>query len=394
VWRAPVWRSGFRPFFLAGALYGPLALVIWLCAYAGALTGAGAFASPLWHGHEMVFGFVAAIVCGLLLTALPSWAGIPEQHGGTLALLTAVWIAGRIAMAFVAAWPPVLVAALDVAALALLAILLAPPLLHARLRKFTVVLPVLAALVAANTAFHIALALDDRAAASTALTAAVAIVVVLYSLVGGFMTPVFTNNALREQGSPHRAWRSRRLDLAAHGLAIAFALSQCLAAAAPVAAGVAAAACIVHGIRLAGWRGWHVRGNLLVVAMHAGYAWLVLAFALAAAARLGFGIGPRDWLHAATIGAIGLMMLALMPRVSLRHTGRALAVHRLLAAAYVAMTGAALLRLAFGLLGGPLWIAVAAALLWSACFVAYLIVYAPMLLRASVPRSSPGTAIS
>ena len=393
VWRAPFWRSGFRPFFLLGALYGPMALVAWFAGYA--LPGVpGPVADPLWHGHEMVFGFVSAIVSGLLLTALPSWAGIPEQHGRTLALLTAAWLGGRVAMAFAGAWPHALTAAIDSAALVLVVAVLAPPLLRARLRKFAVVLPVLVALAAANVAYHVALANGARDAASTALTAAVAVVVVLYSLVGGFMTPVFTNNALREQGSQQRAWRSRRLDLAAHALAVAFAIVQCTPVPAWVNAAIAAAACVAHAWRLAGWRGWHVRHNPLVVAMHVGYAWLCVAFGLGAAAGFDVGIGPRDWVHGATIGAIGVMMLALMPRVSLRHTGRPLAQATLVGGSCVAMTTAALVRLAFGIAGGPWWLVAIAVLLWSACFVGYVAVYGAMLVRPSLPRAVPATVNS
>jgi len=135
-----------------------------------------------------------------------------------------------------------------------------------------------------------------------------------------------------------------------------------------------------------------VRSNLLVVAMHAGYAWLCVAFGLAAAAGLDAGIGPRDWVHAATIGAIGVMMLALMPRVSLRHTGRPLVQAALVGASCAAMTVAALARLAFGIAGGPWWLLAIAALLWSACFVGYIAVYGPMLVRPSLPRSASATA--
>ncbi|HEX6137480.1 MAG TPA: NnrS family protein [Casimicrobiaceae bacterium] len=394
MWRAPVWQSGFRPYFLLGAVYGPLALAAWLGAYLGAWRVPSNLLEPgLWHGHEMVFGFVVAIVSGLLLTALPSWAGVPEQNGGTLALLVAAWLAGRAAMWLAPLLPAAAVAAADIAALPLLCVALAPGLLRARQRKFAVVLPVLLALAGADAAFHAALGRGDSSGASTALTAAVGIVVVLYSLVGGFMTPVFTNNVLRERGSARRAWRNRRLDLAAHALAVAFAVTQAVPVSSRLAAGVAAAACVAHTIRLAGWRGWEARAAPLVAAMHAGYAWLVLAFGLAAAASLGLA-GARDWLHAATIGAFGLMMLALMPRVSLRHTGRALALRPAMAATYVAMSGAALLRLAFDGLGGPAWAALAAGALWSACFVVYLGLHAPMLLRPSLPRdATPGSAI-
>jgi uncharacterized protein involved in response to NO len=368
-----------------GASQGAGALLVWFASQAGKPVP-GIPGDPLWHGHEMVFGFFAAIISGLLLTALPSWAGVPEQRGGTLAWLVAAWLGGRFAMVLAPVVSPALVALVDCGELLLLAAVLAPGLIRARSRKFCLLLPVLAALAAANVAFHAALAMGERESASAALVSAVAIVVVLYSLVGGFMTPVFTNNALREQGSAARALRHRRMDVVANGAAIAFAVAQAAAAPARMAGAAAAVACIVHAARLALWRGWHVRGHPLVSAMHAGYAWLVAAFAVEAFSAFTAGASSRAWLHAFTIGAVGTMMLALMPRVALRHTGRAIAAAPLVAASCVAMTAAALLRLAFGHSGVPAWTGVVAAGLWATCFVGYTVVYAPMLWRPSLPR--------
>jgi uncharacterized protein involved in response to NO len=360
-----LWRSGFRPFFLLGALFGPLALAAWYGSYIGAWSAPGPLA--LWHGHEMVFGFLVAIISGLLLTALPSWAGVPDQEGASLALLVGAWLAGRAAMACAGFLHYGVVAAVDTAALALLVAVLAPGLWRVPQRKFLIVLPVLAA-----------------------LAAAVGLIVVLYSLVGGFMTPVFTNNALREQACAHRARRSTRLDVLAHALAIAFAITHAFTGPPVVAGGVALAASIVHAARLAGWQGFRVRGNALVVGMHLGYAWLVTTFAIAALADFRLAFGPRDWIHAATIGAFGTMMLALMPRVSLRHTGRALGLARGLLPTYAAMALAALLRLAFGAMPRAQWTLAAAAMLWAACFLVYVAVYGRMLVRPSLPRSAAG----
>jgi uncharacterized protein involved in response to NO len=390
--RAPIWRSGFRPFFLLGALFGPLALGAWYGAQAGAWAAPGPLA--LWHGHEMVFGFLVAIISGLLLTALPSWAGVEELAGRNLALLAGVWAAGRVAMACASFLPYAVVAAIDVAALPLLASLLASGLWRVPQRKFLVVVPVLAALATADFAFHSAVAAQDPERSAQALAAGVGIVVVLFSLVGGFMTPVFTNNALRERGSPHRAWRNTRLDVAAHAIAIAFALTHALPVAKPLAAVVGLAACAIHAVRLAGWQGYRARHDALVLGMHAGYAWLVAMFGIGALADAGLAFGARDWIHAATIGAFGTMMLALMPRVSLRHTGRALAQARGLIPTYVAMALAALFRLAYGA-SGATWTLGAAAMLWMACFGHYVAIYGPMLVRPSLPRSpGPGLAVS
>jgi uncharacterized protein involved in response to NO len=213
------------------------------------------------------------------------------------------------------------------------------------------------------------------------------------------MTPIFTENALRERGRVARVSRNRAIELTAHASAIGFALVVTLEVPLLLATGVALTAFAAHALRLAGWRGWRVGETPLVFAMHVGYVWLVIAFGLRAGADLGLGIAPRAWLHAVTIGAVGMMMLALMPRVALRHTGRALVLHPALAIACVAMSVAALLRLAVALAGWGTWAIVAAAGLWIASFAAYLAIHGPMLVRRSLPRSTaqgpprpPGTA--
>jgi uncharacterized protein involved in response to NO len=386
-WRAPLWSSGFRPFFLFGLGYGLVAMVAWF----GATTGAWMFAPAVpalapWHGHEMVFGFLAAIVCGLLLTALPSWAGVDEISGRALAFLVGAWAAGRAAVWLSPLLSPRFVAAVDVSLLLLVATMLAPGLAGARERRYLAVLPVLVALASIDFAFHVTRASGSSAAMSQALDAAVATIALLYAMVGGFMTPVFTDNALREQGSPHRTWRHPTLEVAAIGCAVAFALAEAFRPAPAATAAIAFAAAVTHGVRLAGWGGWRVRGAPLVRAMHAGYAWLVLAFLLRAGADLELGYAPRAWVHAVTVGAVGMMTLSLLPRVALRHTGREVKVQPVVIGAGAAMFAAAIVRLLASTGNGVA--AVTAAVLWSAAIAICLVVYGPMLVRASLPRTA------
>ncbi len=336
------------------------------------------------------FGFAVAIICGLLLTALPSWAGVPEQVGGRLAFLVATWLAGRLAVWLAPFLPPALVAIADVATLVALTVMLAPGLLAAMDKQFLVVLPVLLALAVTNLVFHWELAAGFAPDASQASDAAVATIAVLFSLTGGFMTPVFTRNALIETGAADHVREHRLVEFAAHASVVGFALAIALAASPRLLAGIAIAACAAHALRLYGWRGFAVRGTALVFGMHVAYAWLVIAFALAAASASGLGLDPRAWVHVVTIGAVGTMMLALMPRVSLRHTGRALVSTPGMTIAYLTLAAATVLRLGFSTAGFGAWAIGAAAFLWALCFAWYLVVYGPMLMRASLPRRPPG----
>lgn len=384
---APLWVSAFRPFYLLGASYGPLLMVVWLGAYAGIW---GMPVDPwfflAWHGHELLFGFAAAIISGIVMTALPSWAGTAEITGERLAMLVALWLAGRLAM--IAPLPPVLAAVLDCALFPAIAAVLLPQLLRVRNRWYLLLLPVLAALFAANVLFHAGRIAADAALTAFGLRLAIHAIVLLYVLKGGVLTPIFTGNALREKGRgdvPFILW----LDVLAALTVVALAIAD-LAKLPAAWVGVAAlAACVVHALRLARWRGWLVADVPLLWVMHLGYAWLVAAFGLKAAAELGGALPEMIWVHAFTVGSLGLMMLGLMTRVVLRHTGRPLRLPPAIVIGYLMVLAAALLRVAvmmFGLDNAYLY---ASAVLWMAPFAIYLALFGAMLWSPSLPRKDP-----
>lgn len=385
-WSAPLWVSGFRPFYLLGALYAPLLALGGGAAWLGAVDLGASGGLPLWHGHEMLFGFATAIVVGTLLTALPSWAGTPELRGGRLALLTAAWLAGRLAF-WAAPWlPPVLVAALDLLLWPALLAMLAGPIWRVPQRRYRLVLPITAAMALANAGYHAAVLSADARGATQALIGAAWTLVVLFSLKGGLLTPVFTGNALRELGRGDVPPFSMPLERLALALLVLLAAADLLAAPAAWTGALAAAAALVHGWRAARWRGWRVADQPLLPAMHLGFFWLVAALLLRAVEALTTWVPPMTWLHAFTVGALGMMMIGLMARVVLRHTGRPLAPPRLMRLAAAAVFVAAALRLAAGVHGLGPGVLAASALLWAAAFAAYLLTLGRMLLAPSLPR--------
>ena len=383
---APLLSSPFRPFYLLGALYAPLL----------AVGGAGAFGGlvdlssgpVLWHGHEMLFGFASAILLGTLLTALPSWGGMAEWQGAPLAVLAAAWGLGRIAF-WAAPWLPA--GAVALADLLLWLGLLAglgPALWRLRQRRLRWLLPLLGALAGANGVYHAAALQADPALAALSLRAAVWALLLLYSLVGGLLTPVFTGNALRALGRGEPARLLMPLEIGAVALLLGLAVADVSGAPAPVTGALAAAAALAQGLRVWRWRGWRVADQPLLPSLHLGFAWLVFALALKAAAAFGAPLPEPAWLHAFTVGALGLLMLGLMTRVSVRHTGRPLRVPALLRAAAGLMFTAAALRLAATVHGLDPWTVALAALLWAAAFVAYLLQFAAVLVAPSLPRSA------
>lgn len=375
--QAALWSSGFRPFFLLGAAYGPLAVGLWMLAPL----------PPLWHAHEMVYGFAVAIVCGVLLTALPSWTGAAELRGAPLAALAALWLLGRGAMFWSGEISRTVVAMLDCALLPALCVLLAPVLGSGRKRLFIWTLPPLLALAIGNVLFHVALARGSVENAGWAIRLGLHALAFLFSLYGGLLAPAFTRNYLRARGEP-AAPIHVPLEYATAGAMVLFAAADLAFAAPGWMAGAAFLALAVQGVRALRWRGWRTAGEPLLWTLHLGYLWFIAMFALRALAELTPAV-PRDaWTHAFTLGALGLVMTGLMTRVALRHTGRPLVVAPGMRAAYWLVFAAALLRLAYSVNNLDDWVLWASALAWSGAFLIYVALYGSTLVRPSLPRMS------
>jgi uncharacterized protein involved in response to NO len=377
---APLWASPFRPFCALGMAYGIALMAIWLAARAGWVgLPSGTLAPQLWHGHEMLFGFAAAIICATVLTALPGWAHTPEIRGAPLAGLVALWLAGRATFWGIGALPSWLVIAADDALYVALLGVLGLQLRHVANRYFLLVLIVFAGMLAGNLLF-----LGGRV--ETGLKAAVYAVVLLFALKGGVFTPVFTGNHLRVTGRGGQAPFVLPLEFAAIGAIVALAAVDLAGTPRTWRAGVALAAFALHAVRLARWQGWKVRDVPLLWTMHVGYAWMVAAFLLLGLGDLGVPGAERAWLHAFTVGALGSMMLGLMTRVALRHTGRPLVLPTAIVGGYLLIQAAAVLRVGAALAGSDGPLIVLAGLAWIAAFGLYLGCFGSILLSPSLPR--------
>ena len=370
---------GFRPFFLAAGLYAVLMMGLWLLVLRGSLVP-GELPPPVWHGHEMVFGFAVAVIAGFLLTAARNWTGLPTPAGLPLAALFGLWLAGRLGF-LIPGLPAGLVAAIDLAFLPTLALVLALPILKAKQLHnypFPIMLLVLAL---ANALVHgdaLGWASDM---AATGLNLAVYAIVAMMTVMGGRVIPSFTDNKL---GSRARRWKTieRLVPVATIGALLA----ALIAPVSPVTALLAAVAAGVHGIRLAGWHTRKLWSVPLLWILHLGYAWIALGFALLALSAAGWSTAAFSALHAFTAGGIGVLTLGMMARVSLGHTGRMLEPAPLMTWAFVAINLAALSRVALPLLVPSAWSAAmaAAGLLWMAAFGLFAALYLPVLLRPRV----------
>jgi uncharacterized protein involved in response to NO len=375
--------SGFRPMFLASGVAAVVLIPIWTLEWGFGQSLQTAWPPTMWHAHEMLFGFVAAAIAGFLLTAVPSWTGQRGFAGTPLVVLSSLWLGARILIATSQHWPAVFVASVDVAFLVTVALLVAPPLLRSKNRN-TPLLAVLALLVSCNAAFHWALAHSDSVMAYHCILLGIDIALLLVTVIGGRILPAFTANALRAAGieSSMRAWPG--VSAAAIVLMAGIAVVDLFWLDSRAAGVLAGAAAVVQGIRMLQWRSMATLRQPIVWVLHLGYAWLPVGLALKCAALLSGVAFSAFWLHALTVGVLATMVLGVMTRAALGHTGRPLAVDPVVALGYLFLLAAGLIRV-FGLavlgLAYPLVIAFSA-ICWTAAFVIFLFVYAPILLSA------------
>ncbi len=323
---------GFRPFFLLAGFYAALSMALWI----GALQGYWHLATPWpaihWHAHEMLFGFIAAVIAGFLLTAVPQWTDTSRVQGTPLAILLLSWLLGRAA-AWASPWlPSEVVAVCDLLFLPLLLFLVAIPIYTARRTRNYGIPVLLLLLFLGNVLVHFEFIGRTLATARQGLHLGVAAVVLLVAIIGGRVVPAFTRNTLRRRGDPSVVTTNPKiaaLALVAMTCTFGLELLPALLQLQPAGLGrvVGVASMLTAGLLLARSWNWHISRTLdepILCILHFGQAWLVIGFALKGIGLLTGTVLPSAALHTFTAGAIGTMSLAFMTRAALGHAGRPL----------------------------------------------------------------------
>jgi uncharacterized protein involved in response to NO len=374
---------GFRPFFLGGAVWAALAVLLWLPQYFGEMSLPTAFAPLDWHIHEMIYGYVGAVSAGFLLTAVPNWTGRLPINGYPLAGLFALWLMGRVAILGSAIWGAWLAAAIDVAFLVLLAAAVLREIVAGNNKRNLRILVLLGILIAGNVAFHLEAIRYGSAEYGARL--GIAAIVALISLVGGRIVPSFTHNWLARSNPGRLPVSFSRFDAIAIGGSVLALVSWIVLPQSIVSGAMLIIAGLLQAVRLLRWAGDRTLADRLVLVLHVAYAFVPLGFLLLGAAIL----RPADWpisagLHAWMAGAAGLMTLAVMTRASLAHTGCKLVASRPTQLIYLCALVAALARIfaAFEPSSALLHIA---AFAWVLAFGGFAAIYGPLLMgRAPV----------
>ena len=369
-----LWNLGFRPFYLLASIFSAISVLLWAAQVSGILSSAY-LRGPVWHGHEMLFGYAIAVITGFLLTAVRNWTGEPTPSGVPLMALAALWVCGRVLVLTPFGMAAAVVnAAFPVA----VAVAIGIPLVRARNVRNYFFIGLLVIMGALILAVH--LALQERFELSPRLGLQLALDVVLFIMVvmGGRVIPMFTNNGVPGAGATRHAW----VEKCALGAVMLLFAADLLQWPQTIIAMIALIGALAHGVRLALWKSWRTFGTPLVWILHAAYAWIVVHLALRGLSALELLAGSYA-VHALSTGAIGGLTLGMMTRTARGHSGRPLLADGFELAMFVLIQIAALVRV-FGGMASPALVLPSiqvAGVLWAAAFGLYAVRYWPVLTR-------------
>lgn len=373
----------FRPFFLLGALFSSLSIVVWALIMRGDISATLYGGSLWWHIHEMLFSFAVAIISGFLLTAVQNWTGVKTINGTKLMLLVLLWLTARVLFFFPTIAPMWLIAAIDIAFLPCAAIALAHPIIKVKLWRNLMFVPILLVMAFINIAMHFAANTNDAALMSTASSAMVMMVTLVMTIMGGRVFPMFTANGTQTSRVQAIDWLEK-LTISSTILVVLLTFNfVTLAPAIKAAILFFSAAC--HAIRVFRWKIWVTLKTPLVWSLHISYWCIPVGMVMYGLSELTTAVTHSQAIHTFTVGAMGTMILSMISRVSLGHTGRGIAVGKTMTFALVAIVFSFVIRVF-----GSYWlndyseVISTAAFFWVLAFGCFFVLYLPILTRPRV----------
>jgi len=380
----PVFRLGFRPFFLAAGVFAIISMAIWMAYYVFSIQFDFAGISPnLWHAHEMIFGYAMAVVAGFLLTAIKNWTGLEVLRGKPLAFLLGLWLLARILPISGLPVSVTMLAIIDVLFLFLLALACLRPVLKVKQYKQLGIISKLLLLMLCHLVFYLGMLGVISNGVEQGLYSALYMLIALIFVMLRRVMPMFIKNGVDgEVELKNRAW----VDYSSLILLVFIWISDIFTDYDNLTAALAVILTILHTVRLAGWYSSRIWSKPLVWILVVAYVFLILGFALKALSIMA-GVSPFLSVHAFTAGGIGLLTIGMMSRVSLGHTGRnVFEPPATIFWSFAVLLLGAIVRVVFPLFNTDLyvyWIGVSQ-LLWMIAFAIFVYVYAPMLLSARV----------
>ena len=381
----PIWRLGFRPFFLGAGLFAIIAMAVWMASYVYGIGFGFAGLSPnQWHAHEMLFGYAMAVIAGFLLTAIKNWTGISVLRGWPLAGLFSLWLIARLLPLSGLPVSLTVVAVFDVGFMVLLTLACLRPVVMVKQYKQASIISKLLLLALSNLVFYLGVAGVLAEGVQWGLYSALYMVIALIMVMLRRVMPMFIKNGI--DGDDYEAVNRFWLDMASLALLLVLWILDVFTAYTQLTAITSLVLAVLHLIRLAGWYTSRIWSKPLVWVLVVAYASIILGFALKAASYY-LGVSVFLSVHAFTVGGIGVLTVGMMSRVSLGHTGRnVFEPPGIVFWIFVSVFLGAIVRVLFPLFNMSLyvyWVGISQ-VLWMLGFAIFVYVYAPMLLTARV----------
>ncbi|MEH0692737.1 NnrS family protein [Vibrio alginolyticus] len=372
-------RLGFRPFFLFGSIYAIVAIALWVWMFQGGQPNALAVPALWWHVHEMLFGFSMAIVVGFVLTAVQNWTGINGTKHYMLLALFGLWLVPRILL-----WTPAplwLTSSIEAVFLLFVAYEVGIRVYRAKGWRNLFFVPLFLLAIFANFASYATIKGMPPFSSSAVWQAMLWWFTLLLSVMGGRVIPFFTARRFNFEKAQPLAWLEWFANLP---LVMLFVLSFFPVTFAELGSPLMLFAGVAQLVRFVRWKPWLTLSEPLVWSLHAAYLCLPLSLILRGV--WGDAFASHNLIHLFAIGALGGLILAMITRVTMGHTGRMIYKGPNMSLAFAAITASALVR-SFAVIFDPanmiLWIDISGGL-WIVAFGLFVWRFGVMLVTPRV----------
>ena len=374
-----IFQNSFRPFFIAAGIWATLAVPFWLLSYFGILIGTDNFNILLWHQHEMLFGFVAAAITGFILTAIPNWTGRLPIKNKPLAFLVLLWILGRIGFLTTVIFGTITTSLMDLPFLIVLVLVIMREIVSGKNWRNLPVIILISFFTLGNILVHLQIhEIIDSAELGIRLSTFV--LSILLALIGGRIVPSFTRNWLAQNKANKFPRPFGNIDKISLISLVVFVFAQVIIPHHQATSLLALLAGLLHGIRFIRWKVWMTLTEPLIWILHVGYMWLCVALVLIGLSGLTDFVPYTSSYHALTVGAFSTMILAVMTRASLGHTGRTIKATLGTTTIFIFITIAAILRVYEPFINesGTLILSLSG-IFWTLSFALFIFIYFPIL---------------
>ncbi|MBD1576464.1 short-chain dehydrogenase [Vibrio sp. S11_S32] len=379
----PLLRLGFRPFFLLGGIYAPLAIAIWVYAFQHGQPEQLHVPALWWHVHEMIFGFAMAIVAGFLLTAVQNWTGVNGTKDKALAAVVLLWLLPRVL--FWTTTPLWVISVIEAIFLAVVAYEISFRVIKAKGYRNLIFLAFFVLAIVANFAAYATIDGSAPFSATAVWEAMIWWFVLLISIMGGRVIPFFTARRMEFDKPNPILW----LEAGANTpLVCLFVLSFFPSVAEVASPALMIFAAVMQLVRFLRWKPWTTLKEPLVWSLHASYACIPVGLLLKGLALVGVISNgyfvSHNMIHVLAIGGIAGLILAMIARVTMGHTGRKIYEGPGMWHAFLAVVIAGLTR-GIGVAFWPehmMQLINISAALWIYAFVLFTFKFGPMLCKA------------